>query len=132
MLAGATPDTFGTPILTDETLEPIEAAAIQPGDIVGIGIHSGNALRGYEVGVMARRAGASVIFGGIHATLYPDEARDLGSAHAVVKGDGECAWPTALNDCARGSLQPVYESGRVEPDQFSPARWGLLPSGRYM
>ena len=38
---------------------------------------------------MARRAGASVIFGGIHATLYPDEARDLGGAHAVVKGDGE-------------------------------------------
>ena len=60
VLAGATPDTFGTPILTDETLEPIEAAAIQSGDIVGIGIHSGNALRGYEVGVMARRAGASV------------------------------------------------------------------------
>jgi radical SAM family protein len=132
VLAGATPDTFGTPILTDETLEPIEAAAIQPGDIVGIGIHSGNALRGYEVGVMARRAGASVIFGGIHATLYPDEARDLGGAHAVVKGDGECAWPTALNDCARGSLQPVYEGGRVEPDQFSPARWDLLPPGRYM
>ena len=46
VLAGATPDTFGTPILTDETLEPIEAATIQPGDIVGIGIHSGNALRG--------------------------------------------------------------------------------------
>ncbi len=30
-----------------------------------------------------------MIFGGIHATLYPDEALSLGGAHAVVKGDGE-------------------------------------------
>jgi tRNA A37 methylthiotransferase MiaB len=132
VLAGATPAEFGVPILTDETLEQLTPETIQPGDIVGIGIHSGNALRGYEVGVMARRAGASVIFGGIHATLYPDEARDLGGAHAVVKGDGEGAWPRALADCAAGSLQPVYDGGRIEPDQFSPARWDLLEPGRYM
>ena len=30
-----------------------------------------------------------VVFGGIHATLYPDEAHELGGAHAVVKGDGD-------------------------------------------
>ena len=46
VLAGVTPDSFGTPMLTDETLEPFDAGTIQPGDIVGIGIHSGNALRG--------------------------------------------------------------------------------------
>jgi hypothetical protein len=132
VLAGVTPDAFGIPLLTDETLEPLDAGAIRPGDVVGIGIHSGNALRGYEVGTMARRAGASVIFGGIHATLYPEEARELGGAHAVVKGDGERAWPTALADCARGALQPLYEGGRVGPDAFTPARWELLPPGRYM
>jgi hypothetical protein len=132
VLAGVTPDSFGIPLLTDETLEPLDAGAIQPGDVVGIGIHSGNALRGYEVGTMARRAGASVIFGGIHATLYPEEARELGGAHAVVKGDGERAWPTALADSARGALQPLYEGGRVGPEAFTPARWELLPPGRYM
>ena len=44
---------------------------IQPGDAVGIGIHTANALRGYEIGKIARERGAYVIFGGIHATLYP-------------------------------------------------------------
>ena len=132
VLAGVTPQSFGTPVLSDETLEPLDPNAIQPGDIVGIGIHSGNALRGYEVGMMARRAGATVIFGGIHATLYPDEARDLGGADAVVKGDGERAWPAALSDCARGALLPLYDGGRVEPTEFSAARWDLLPPGRYM
>ena len=36
----------------------------------------------YEIGTLARARGAIVIYGGIHATLYPDEARDLGGAHA--------------------------------------------------
>ena len=57
--------------------------------MVGIGVHTGNALRGYEVGRAVRDRGAHVVFGGIHATLYPDEAHERGGAHAVVKGDGE-------------------------------------------
>ncbi len=132
VLAGATPASFGTPRLTDEMLEPMAAGEIEAGDVVGIGIHSGNALRGYEVGQLARQAGAFVIYGGIHATLYPDEALTLGGAHAVVKGDGERAWPKALADCLRGTLEPVYEGGRVDPEEFSPARWDLVQPGRYM
>src|SRR6187397_962301 len=89
VLASATPAQFGDPILIDETLEHFDPAAITSGDVVGIGIHTGNALRGYEIGVAARAAGAYVVYGGIHATLYPDEARDLGAAHSVVTGDGD-------------------------------------------
>ena len=47
------------------------------------------------------RAGATVIYGGIHATLYPDEARDLGGAHAVVSGDGDVVWPVVIDRCRR-------------------------------
>ena len=132
VLADATPRHYGDPVITDETLEPLDSSAIASGDIVGIGIHTGNALRGYEIGVMARRAGATVIYGGIHATLFPDEALGLGEAHAVVKGDGDLAWARALNDCVAGRLQPVYEGGRVEPEDLRPARWDLMPSNKYM
>lgn len=89
VLAAATPKSYGDPILVDETLAAIDPARIQPGDVVGIGIHTANALRGYEIGRMARDREAYVVFGGIHATLYPEEARELGGAHAVVKGDGD-------------------------------------------
>ena len=89
VLASATPASYGCPQITDETLEPFPVEAVRPGDVVGIGIHTGNALRGYEIGTLARARGALVIFGGIHATLYPDEALDLGGAHAVVRGDGD-------------------------------------------
>ena len=132
VLASATPHTYGPPTLIDETLEPFDTSAIVTGDIVGIGIHTGNALRGYEIGNAARAAGALVVYGGIHATLYPDEARDLGGAHAVVTGDGEQAWPAALRDCAAGAPRPQYDGGRVEGETFLPGRWDLLPSGRYM
>ena len=89
VLAAATPPSAGEPRLIDETLESFDPAVITAGDVVGIGIHTGNALRGYEIGTAARAAGAYVVYGGIHASLYPDEARDLGGAHAVVTGDGD-------------------------------------------
>jgi tRNA A37 methylthiotransferase MiaB len=73
-----------------------------------------------------------VIYGGIHATLFPDEVRELGAAHAVVRGDGDLAWPEAIEDCLAGRLQPLYEGGRVEPEQLRSARWDMLPADRYM
>src|SRR5215831_3197943 len=76
VLASATPAAFGEPRLIDETLEPFDTSVIRAGDVVGIGIHSGNCLRGYEVGAAARAAGAYVIYGGIHTSLYPQEAHE--------------------------------------------------------
>ena len=101
-----------------------------PGDVVGIGIHTGNALRGYEVGRVARERGAHVVFGGIHATLYPEEAHELGGAHAVVKGDGDVVWPQVLRRLrrrhARSASTRRPRAGRATS---SPARWDLLPRG---
>jgi radical SAM superfamily enzyme YgiQ (UPF0313 family) len=132
VLAAATPASYGRPQITDETLEPFDVDGVQPGDVVGIGIHTGNALRGYELGTQARDRGATVIFGGIHATLYPHEAHELGGAHAVVRGDGDVIWPLVLNDAVHATLQQTYEGGKVDADRFVAARWDLLPPGRYM
>jgi radical SAM superfamily enzyme YgiQ (UPF0313 family) len=132
VLAGATPANFGTPVITDETLEALDLKRVQRGDIVGLGIHTGNALRGYELGRELRERGATVIYGGIHATLYPNEAHELGGAHAVVKGDGDVIWPMVLEHAVNGTLQHTYDGGRVDGDRFVPARWDLLPQGRYM
>src|SRR5712691_5110775 len=132
VLAAATPFEYGDPLVTDETLEQIQPDRIQPGDVVGIGIHTGNALRGMQIGRIARERGAWVVYGGIHATLYPEEAFELGGAHAVVKGDGDVVWARVLGDCANGLLQQVYEGGRIEADQFLAARWELMPRDSYM
>ncbi len=125
------PQTLAIPPICDETLEPPRTPSrVQPGDVVGIGIHTGNALRGYAIGRLFRARGAWVMFGGIHATLYPEEAFELGGAHAVVKGDGDVIWGEALNDChARTPRRESIEGGRVDAGHFKAARWDLLPQG---
>ena len=47
VLAAATPAQYGDPVIVDETLETIRPEHIQPGDVVGIGIHTANAVRGF-------------------------------------------------------------------------------------
>jgi radical SAM superfamily enzyme YgiQ (UPF0313 family) len=113
VLAAATPEIYGDPLITDETLHPLQLDTISSGDVVGIGIHTGNALRGYELGLAARRRGALVVFGGVHAALYPEEAHNMGGAHAVVRGDGEVIWKTVLADCLTATPKRVYEAGRI-------------------
>jgi radical SAM superfamily enzyme YgiQ (UPF0313 family) len=132
VLAGATPARFGDPKICDETLVPFDPACLSKGDVVGIGIHTGNALRGYELGRMARERGAWVVFGGIHATLYPEEAFELGGAHVVVRGDGDEMWGRVIADCDNGTPERIYEGGRIEADKFVAARWDLLPPAKYM
>ena len=132
VLGAATPDTYGSPRIVDETLEPLNLETVSAGDVVGIGIHTGNALRGYEIGTALKARGATVVFGGIHATLYPEEAHERGGADAVVRGDGDVVWPLVIEHAMQGTLRPLYDGGRVDADKFVPARWDLLPTGRYM
>jgi radical SAM superfamily enzyme YgiQ (UPF0313 family) len=132
VLAAATGDDFGDPEICDETLEQLNFERIQKGDVVGIGIHTGNALRGYAVGRAARERGAWVVFGGIHPTLYSDEPFERGGAHAVVKGDGDIVWSQVLRDCVAGTPELIYQGGKVDAQDFKQARWDLLPENSYM
>lgn len=132
VLAAATPRYYGDPVLVDETLAQIDFSTIKKGDVVGIGIHTANVLRGYQVGKKARELGAWVVYGGIHATLFPAESYELGGAHAVVKGDGDDVWSKVISDCAAGTPERLYEGGRVGSDRFLEARWDLLPDKGYM
>ena len=131
VLAAATPAKWGDPILTDETLAPFDDGQLEQGDVIGIGIHTGNALVGYQLGQRARARGAWVVYGGIHATLYPEEAHGQGGAHAVVKGDGDIVWGTAIEDCASGRPKRIYDAGQLDAGKFRPARWDLLPREKY-
>jgi radical SAM superfamily enzyme YgiQ (UPF0313 family) len=132
VLAAATPNEFGDPHIVDECLETFDLDRVKPGDVVGIGIHTLNSSRGYAIGKEARSRGAYAVFGGIHAGLYPEEAYEIGGAHAVVKGDGDLVWADVLSDCTNGGPKRLYDGGRVDADKFSPGRWDLLSGHKYM
>jgi hypothetical protein len=74
VIAQATPrDLVGEPVLIDEAIEKFDLGAVRSGDIVGIGITTGNCQAGYDILNKAKSKGATVIMGGIHPTIFPDE-----------------------------------------------------------
>ncbi|MFQ5789899.1 MAG: radical SAM protein, partial [Acidobacteriota bacterium] len=42
VIAAATPRSYGDPVIVDETLEQLDFSRLQPGDVVGIGVHTLN------------------------------------------------------------------------------------------
>ena len=104
------------------------------GDVVGIGIHTGNArAAATSIGKVAAGAGAYVVYGGIHATLYPEEGERTrpGARHRQAV-TATCVWARVLEDCARSAPLPLYDGGKVDGSDFEPARWSLIPPGKYM
>ncbi len=132
VIAEATPvGLVGEPVLVDETIEKFDPQMIRPGDIVGIGISTGNCLAGYQVLKKAKAKGATVIMGGIHATIFPQEPLEMG-ADAVVTGNGDSVWSQAVRDAVEHRLQRQYAGGRVPGEAMRKARWGLLDASKYV
>jgi radical SAM superfamily enzyme YgiQ (UPF0313 family) len=75
-------------------------------DLVGMTVITGTAPRAYELAARFREQGRTVVLGGPHVTLVPDEAAE--HADAVVVGYAEDTWPELLHDVARGSLRREY------------------------
>ena len=116
--------------LVDQAIEPFPIDDVRPGDVLGISIHTFNAIHGYALAREAKKRGATVIFGGPHPSIFPEETLKHGDA--AVTGDAEVVWTQVLDDYADGKLEKVYRGGQVEPDYFTPARWDLLKTERYL
>lgn len=90
-------------------------------DLVGISCLTYNSIRGYEIANIFRKKGTKVVFGGYHASLLPEEAKQ--HADSVVIGEGEETWPKLLKDLEKGSLKPFYRAEKLlEPEEIPPAR----------
>ncbi len=132
VLAQATPaDLIGDPVIVDEAVEKFDAELVCPGDIVGVGITSATCLAGYRVVREAKSKGATVIVGGIHATIFPDEPLEMG-ADGVVTGNGDVIWRRVIEDALTHRLQKHYRGGRIPGDAMLKARWDLLDPAKYM
>src|SRR5438132_4794366 len=105
VIAGATPtELVGDPVIIDEPITAFNPDEVRPGDIVGVGIHTGNCRPGYRVVREAKKRGATVIAGGVHPTIFPDEPLSMG-ADAVVKGGGDLVWRNVVEDALNRKLQ---------------------------
>ncbi|MBT3294106.1 MAG: B12-binding domain-containing radical SAM protein [Verrucomicrobia bacterium] len=95
--------------VVDESVDVIPHA--KPFDLVGISCLTGTAPRAYAIADRFRREGVTVVLGGIHVSLRPEEA--AAHADAIVIGFAERAWPQLLRDFRLGCLQPTYQQEAV-------------------
>jgi radical SAM superfamily enzyme YgiQ (UPF0313 family) len=77
-------------------------------DLVGISIETYTALRAYQIASEFQKRGRTIVMGGFHATLCPDEVAEY--ADAVVVGQAEGNWQNVLDDFRKGTLKKIYKS----------------------
>lgn len=114
--------------IQDEGVQPLNLDF--QADLVGITAITGTAPRAYAIADELRAKGHTVVIGGVHATLLPEEAAQ--HADALVLGYAERSWPELLHDFAAGKLQSRYHrpTGRSLAG-VPPARRDLLQKKRY-
>lgn len=125
-VAAALPDGVEAEIV-DEELEPINLDT--DADLIGISFMTYNAPRAYALADEFRERGKTVIFGGYHPTLVPEEAK--GHADAVCIGEAEPNLPEMIADYASGRLRPYYQNGTADLAALKVPNRSLLRSSGY-
>jgi radical SAM superfamily enzyme YgiQ (UPF0313 family) len=99
-------------------------------DLIGITVITGSAKRSYQLARHFRNRGITVVLGGPHVTLVPDDAAP--HADAIVVGYAEDTWPQLLRDVSRGMLRERYvQSPDLSLAGRPRARRDLINGGRY-
>lgn len=128
-LAGLLPEHWTASYLPalpgDETL--LEKVLEQRPTLVAISALTASIDEAYQLAAQLVQRRVSVVLGGLHVTVCPSEARQVGAS--VVIGSGESVWPQVLMDAEQGNLQPEYRaSAQLPADVWPVPRWDLLPA----
>ncbi len=111
----------------DDRIEaiPFDAAC----DMVGITVDTSTARRAYRISEEFRKRGVSVVLGGYHPTLIPEEAGRY--ADAVVVGCVEGIWGEIIRDAKNRRLKRVYCSDDFSFSRIAPDR-SIFRNKRYL
>jgi radical SAM superfamily enzyme YgiQ (UPF0313 family) len=82
-------------------------------DLVAITCETFTAKRAYEISGNFRRKGKTVVMGGFHPSLCPDEAIEF--CDSILVGEGEYLWPVMIEDFEGSVLKKIYrQTQRVD------------------
>src|SRR5437588_11658707 len=116
-LAGTTPDGVDVEYLEVDDVQTFAASPRLDFDLVALSTYTARVFDAYRVADAYRARGVPVVFGGLHATVLPNEV--AGHADAVIVGEGETTWPEVVRDFQAGGLaglKPFYREAR--PGRF--------------
>src|SRR5581483_24039 len=104
-LASLVPDDLPVEIW-DEDVAPIPFHRITKQTLMGITSKTLSIDRAKEIAMAAKRRGATVVVGGTHATLAPDEVSQWADITAV--GEAYFTWQQIIADVAHDRAQKMY------------------------
>lgn len=125
-LATCTPEEYDVKII-DENVSKIDYN--EEVDLVAITSITPIAPRAYEISQNFRKLGKKVIIGGIHPSMFPEEAKKY--ADSVVIGESETIWPMILEDFKKNKLKRSYLGKTTPPDKIPIPRNDLLDLNKY-
>ncbi len=105
-LASLVPEEISVEIW-DEELSPIPWNRLGPRDLVGITSKTLSIDRAKEIAEVARRKGSTVVVGGTHATLAPEEVMQW--ADITVAGEAYRTWTEVIRDVANQTPRKLYK-----------------------
>ena len=117
-------------VIKNESVDEIDLDADV--DVVGITGYTSQITRGYELADEFRKRGVTVMLGGIHVSLNPDEAER--HADAILVGEAEGMWPQMLADFQAKRLQKRYQLAAypdMSVNQVIP-RYDLIDRAKYI
>ncbi|MFC1722610.1 B12-binding domain-containing radical SAM protein [Nanoarchaeota archaeon] len=114
--------------IIDEQIEDVDLD--MECDAVALSLTTHGARRCYQYARWFKKRGRTVILGGYHTTLCPDEAQKF--ADSIVIGEAENVWPELLRDLVDGNLKPRYQSDTIADLSKTPLpRRDLLDMEKY-
>jgi radical SAM superfamily enzyme YgiQ (UPF0313 family) len=103
--------------IIDEDFDAVSFRTLDT-DCVGLSVNSRISRRAYRIADTLRARGITVLLGGPHPTVVPEEARR--HCDALVRGEAEDIIDVLLDDLEAGRLKQVYRNEHVPSLQGRP------------
>ena len=106
-MAGLTPGDIDWHV-QDQNIEEINFH--DDSDLIAISYFTPQAGYAYEIGDEFMRLGKTVITGGMHPSMVPEDAQK--HCHSICIGEVDTLWKDIVDDFKAGRLKPVYRAAR--------------------
>lgn len=128
LLAGLTPKEVDVNIVEEATEEiDFESKC----DLVGITTFTNQAPRAYDIADRFREKGKTVVLGGMHVSVLPDEAKQ--HADSIIIGEADYLWKKIIEDFNNNELKPIYKCDDLHNLKGLPVpRYDLINRKKYM
>ncbi len=97
-------------------------------DLVGISCMTANAPRAYFLCNEFKKRGKTVILGGVHPSILPDEALEY--ADSVAIGEAEGIWEEILEDFQNNNLKKKYHNPNPDLERYVPKDFKAITKRR--